>query len=59
MKVDISYYEGSPQMNVLLIQTPLRGIMEGKYYRFLDLLFRSFFANSDTGMGHKDEAPQL
>ena len=57
MKVDLSKHEGSAQLNGIFLPTGLRGMVEGKDYRVLDIVFPFVFGYADIWLGSQDEAP--
>lgn len=48
-------HEGSPQLNGILITTGLREMIEGKYYKALELVFPFVFGYADAWMGLQDD----
>lgn len=54
LKLDFSKHDGSSQLNGILLQTGLRGMLEGNDCSALELFFSFVFPYVDTWMGYKD-----
>ena len=57
VKVDFSKHEGSSQLNGIFVQDGLRGMLEGKDYRTLDMFFPFIFGYVDSWLGYAEDAP--
>lgn len=57
MRVYLCKLEGSSQLNGILLPTELDGLLYGKDYRYLDVVFYFFFAYADTCMDSQDDTP--
>lgn len=56
VKVDFSKHEGSSQLNGIFVQDGLRGMLEGKDYRTLDMSFPFIFGYVGTWLGYYEDA---
>lgn len=57
LRVNFSRKERSSSMNGLFIKDVIRGIIEGKYYRTVDVVLPLVDAFSDRRTGHDEHAP--
>lgn len=56
VKVDFSELEGTSQRNGLFLSSGLRGMLEGKDYRILDMIFQFVCGYVDVWTIYRDDA---